>query len=68
MKNPTSQEHQGSVEQSLEKFKELRRDLGPDATVDQKRYLDEMIFLGERRWGLRRNTIEWLRNQCRRSH
>ena len=52
MKNPTSQEHQGSVEQSLEKFKELRRDLGPDATVDQKRYLDEMIFLGERAVGV----------------
>ena len=48
MKNPASQEQPRSVEQSLEKFKELRRNLGPDATGDQKRYLDEMISLGER--------------------
>jgi len=43
-----SQEQPKSIEQSLEKFKELRRNLGPDASVDQKRYFDEMIAMGER--------------------
>ena len=37
-----------SIERSLEKFKELRKTLGPDASVDQKRYLEEMISMGER--------------------
>ncbi|MBT9511565.1 MAG: hypothetical protein IV104_04375 [Acidovorax sp.] len=48
MKNKTPQEHPKSIEQSLEKFKELRRNLGPDASVDHKRYLDEMISMGEK--------------------
>ena len=37
-----------SIERSLEKFKELRKTLGPYASVDQKRYLEEMISMGER--------------------
>lgn len=48
MKNKTSQEHPKNIEQSLEKFKELRRNLGPNASVDQKRYLDETILMGEK--------------------
>lgn len=41
-------EQRTNIERSLEKFKELKKALGPDASVDQKRYLDEMISMGER--------------------
>lgn len=44
----TSQEQPKSIEQSLEKFKAVRRNLGQDANIDQIRYLDEMISLGEK--------------------
>src|SRR3989338_244187 len=50
-KNMTSQEQKKGIEQSLKKFKELRRNLGPDASVEQKRYLDEMILMGEKSAG-----------------
>ena len=48
MKKLTSQEQPKGIEESLEQFKELRRNLGADAAVDQKRYLDEMIRMGEK--------------------
>ena len=50
-KNTTPREQKKWIEQSLKKFKELRRNLGPDASVDQKRYLDEMILMGEKALG-----------------
>lgn len=43
-----SQEQPKSIEQSLEKFKAIRRNLGQDANIDQIRYLDEMISMGEK--------------------
>lgn len=36
------------VEESLEKFRELRRNLGPNAKPDQQQFLDEMISNGEK--------------------
>jgi len=36
------------VEESLEKFRELRRNLDPNATPDQQQFLDEMISSGEK--------------------
>jgi hypothetical protein len=50
-KSMTPREQKKCIEQSLKKFKELRRNLGPDASVDQKRYLDEMILMGEKALG-----------------
>lgn len=36
------------IEESLEKFRELRRNLGPNAKPDQQHFLDEIISSGEK--------------------
>jgi hypothetical protein len=48
IKNMTSQEQRKSIEQSLEKFKAAKRNHGQDANIDQNRYLDEMLSMGEK--------------------
>jgi len=60
-KNITPREQKKCIEQSLKKFKELRRNLGPDASVEQKRYLDE-----KKRWAVWFSTAERPTNTCRR--
>lgn len=45
MASPNERE---SIQKSLDQFRALRQSLGPEASAEQQRYLDEMIAMGER--------------------
>lgn len=69
----TSPNERESIQNSLEKFRALKQNLGPGSSAEQQRYLDEMIAMGERalnttepsRWPARNNSrsvsVSWRR-------